>query len=184
MQDALVFKIYIFICEFTFLYSTRPFISSAVRNFERPSSPVFEFNPQNPTGFDGKKRIDLRGEPNQMVMDPKTWQDVILSIIRNLADQDYQERVWVRGIGPEMDSLTEAYCRLFDDNDFEGFISYCASDAMISEHTLSRPQELRDALNSFEFDENQPDAIAINTSGWHKICELAKETLSDFPDHS
>jgi hypothetical protein len=33
-----------------------------------------------------------------------------------LADYDYQKRVWLCGSGPEMSSLTEAVCGLFDDS--------------------------------------------------------------------
>jgi len=40
-----------------------------------------------------------------------------LEIISGIADREYQERVWIRGEGPECDDYTESICHFFDDGD-------------------------------------------------------------------
>ena len=60
------------------------------------------------------------------MMDRQTWLERILEATRDLADERYQERVWVRGAGPEVDSSTEALVRLMDDYDLAGFIAEAA----------------------------------------------------------
>jgi hypothetical protein len=55
------------------------------------------------------------------VMDRDTWLERIAEAIRVLGDGSYQERVWVRGEGPEVDSSTEAISALLDDYDLGGF---------------------------------------------------------------
>ena len=42
------------------------------------------------------------------MMDRDTWLERILEAIGDLGDASYQERVWVRGEGPEVDSSIEA----------------------------------------------------------------------------
>jgi hypothetical protein len=53
----------------------------------------------------------------------KIWIENIMTALRGFYDEDYQFRVWVRGEGPGFDSWEEANCFLFDDCDFEGFLS-------------------------------------------------------------
>ena len=42
------------------------------------------------------------------MMDRDTWLRRTLDAVRDLPDERYQERVWVRAQGPEVDSSTEA----------------------------------------------------------------------------
>ena len=37
------------------------------------------------------------------MMDHETWRRNLVSVIRDLADARYQQRVWVRGAGPEVE---------------------------------------------------------------------------------
>lgn len=39
----------------------------------------------------------------------------VLECLRELADAEFQERVWVRGEGPEVSSFSELVSQLFDD---------------------------------------------------------------------
>ena len=66
------------------------------------------------------------------MMDRETWLRRILEATRDLADERYQERVWVRGEGPEVDSSTEAVCRLVDDYDLATFLDEAAKNAWVS----------------------------------------------------
>ena len=49
------------------------------------------------------------------MMNCETWLRRILEATRDLADERYQQRVWVRGEGPQVDSQTEALVRLIDE---------------------------------------------------------------------
>ncbi len=46
----------------------------------------------------------------------KVWTHNIVQCLRTLASQDFQERVWLKGEGPEFSSYEEEMCRFFDDN--------------------------------------------------------------------
>lgn len=113
-------------------------------------------------------------------MDQEEWLQNILSVVQNFADADYQERVWVRGEGPEADSLTEAYCGIFDDYDIEGFILQCVQYSQLSGDQLNSLRLLRDALKEFGFDDQQPDKIVIGDPAWTVVRELAASTLEKF----
>jgi len=41
---------------------------------------------------------------------------LVRDALRELADEAYQRRLWTEPQGPEVGSLTEAICRLFDDS--------------------------------------------------------------------
>ena len=74
------------------------------------------------------------------MMDRDTWLERILAAVRVLGDASCQERVWVRGDGPEVDSSTEAIERLLDDYDLAGFLSVSRRDRWLSNDQLSAPQ--------------------------------------------
>lgn len=80
------------------------------------------------------------------MMDRETWLRRILEATRDLADEGYQERVWVLGDGPEFDSSTEAICRLVDDYDLAIFLPEANNDAWISQDPLTALRRLDAAL--------------------------------------
>jgi hypothetical protein len=77
------------------------------------------------------------------MMGRETWLRRILDATRDLADERYQERVWVRGKGPEVDSSTEALIRLIDDYDLATFIAEAANRAWVSNEQLTALPESR-----------------------------------------
>ena len=109
------------------------------------------------------------------------WFANVLSAARVISDAEYQERVWVRGEGPEVDSITEIYCRLFDDFQFDEFLALCKLEALITEKQLAVLRNLRKKLSRFEYDEDLPDEDIIKDPRWQEIREIAKEVLSEFP---
>jgi hypothetical protein len=99
-----------------------------------------------------EKRIpldDFEFRERVPMMDHETWRRNLMSVIRDLADSGYQERVWVRGAGPEVDSLSEAICRFFDDYDVDGFLAASARGAILSADQQASLKALRDALDAF-----------------------------------
>jgi hypothetical protein len=115
------------------------------------------------------------------MMDRETWLRRILEATRDLADERYQERVWVRGEGPKVDSSTEAICRLVDDYDLPTFIDEAAKNAWLSNSQLTALERLEAALARHASNgEDADDAIRIQNPEWRKIRKLAKATLEAF----
>jgi hypothetical protein len=115
------------------------------------------------------------------MMDRETWLRRILEATRDLADEAYQERVWVRGNGPEVDSSTEAVCRLVDDYDLATFLDEAAKNAWISKDQIAALQRLDVALARYASNgADADDATRIQSPGWKKIRKLAKVTLEAF----
>ena len=111
------------------------------------------------------------------MMDHETWRRNLMSVIRDLADSGYQERVWVRGAGPEVDSLSETICRFFDDYDVDGFLGASARSAILSADQQASLKALRDALDGFLKQGKASDRRAIRQPKWRRIQELAAEAL-------
>jgi hypothetical protein len=114
-------------------------------------------------------------------MDRETWLRRILDATRDLADERYQERVWARGEGPEVDSSTEALIRLMDDYDLAAFIAEAADKAWISNQQLAALRRLDAALARHTAgDQGRDDAARIASPEWRKTRQLAKATLESF----
>ena len=115
------------------------------------------------------------------MMDRETWLRRILEAIRDLADEEYQERVWVRGNGPEVDSSTEAVCRLVEDYDLATFLDEAAKNAWVSKDQIAALQRLDVALARHASNGGDAeDATRIQSPGWQQIRNLAKKTIEDF----
>ena len=115
------------------------------------------------------------------MMNTEQWLENILSVVRDLADAEYQDRVWVRGTGQQVDSLTEAYCRLFDDYRLDDFISLCTEKKLITDMQRSVLFSLRNKLNEFKYDEDLTDEEIIRDPRWQSVRELSKGVLSKIP---
>jgi hypothetical protein len=115
------------------------------------------------------------------MMDPETWLRRILEATRDLADEGYQKRVWVHGEGPEVDSSTEAVCRLIDDYDLPTFLAEAGEKAWISKDQLTALRRLDAALTRYAMNsEDAGDATRVPSPGWQKVRKLAKATLEAF----
>ena len=117
------------------------------------------------------------------MMDRKTWLERILGAIRDLSDADYQERVWVRGRGPEADSSTEAVCRLLDDYDLAGFLAEGGRQRWLSDDQLAALRAFEVALDKYlaPDDDRIDDAVRIASPDWQELRERAQRTLAMFP---
>lgn len=103
----------------------------------------------------------------------------LVEVVQAFADKDYQQRIWIRGEGPEVDDFDDAIC------------DFCpTADAIIEEHKdfkLSREQlESLKKLNtevSIFADENNLPELFIDTPDWDKIVNLAKELIKVFKSY-
>lgn len=113
--------------------------------------------------------------------DRETWQTRILEALRSLADAGYQERVWVRGQGPESDSSTGAICRLFNDYGVEGFLAACFDERLLSKHRREALQTFAVAAKQFaDQDDDRGDAARSATAEWRELRAVAQRTLESF----
>jgi hypothetical protein len=118
---------------------------------------------------------------NEFMMDRATWLRRILEATRDLADGRYQERVWVRGEGPEVDSSTEALIRLVDDYDLAAFIAEAAKEGWVSNEQLAALRNLDAALARYApGDRCGDDAARIASREWLRMRKLAKAALYTF----
>lgn len=103
-----------------------------------------------------------------------------LSTIQILSDPDYQERVWVKGIGPECCSFEETICNYFD-----------YSEGVIEDYKLFGLSDFqRNAIKEFSeklqnFCDIIPEIVDENTEilpnpKWHEIQQAAKKVLKIF----
>lgn len=108
----------------------------------------------------------------------------LYEVIKEIADAEYQESVWVKGLGPECGSFTEAMCGFFDDAQ-AGYIL-----GRLKEFSLS-PQQSKDLEKLFfalsAYSNNTPDLIpdadVIKDPKWLEIQDIAKNTLTAFQRH-
>jgi hypothetical protein len=84
----------------------------------------------------------------------------------------------VLGEGPEVDSSTEAICRLVDDYDLAIFLAEANNDAWISHDQLTALRRPDAALMRYATNgEDADDAARIHSPECQKIRALARATL-------
>ncbi|MDY6803726.1 MAG: hypothetical protein SXA11_07955 [Cyanobacteriota bacterium] len=109
------------------------------------------------------------------IIDKYKWLNGIQNAVREIANPEFQERVWVRGEGPEVSSFTEAICRLFDDYNFDNFLDEHWQNFGFSSKLYPMLDELRNRLN--EYEEKETDAEIVRDERWDEIREFAKVVL-------
>lgn len=116
------------------------------------------------------------------MMDQETWLRRILATIQDLADRDYQERIWIRGEGPEADSSTEAICRLVHDYDLQGFLARAGAARWLSQAELEALQNLERSVSWYLTHHCTPadDAARLVTPEWRRLRCLAQRTMDTF----
>jgi hypothetical protein len=119
------------------------------------------------------------------MMDRDTWLERILEVMRALGDAPYQERVWVRGEGPEVDSSAEAISALLDDYDLAGLLSASRRKRWLSKDQLSTLQAFETAVSDCltRDDDRTSDSVRIATPECLALQQLARRTLEAFAPH-
>lgn len=101
---------------------------------------------------------------------------MILENICVISDKEYQERVWIRGEGPECDSFCETM------NNFSGDVDPVLEDYQfygLTEIQYSFLKRFRDQFDVFS-DEHNEELLFIDSPEWHSITEMAKKVLKAF----
>ncbi len=105
--------------------------------------------------------------------------DGFLNNLEGIASKEYQQRVWIKGLGPECDDFVEAVCDFFDLGE------YIFADPQgygLSDKQLRLLIDFRDRFKVFADNNNFPEKF-IDTPEWKKITEMAKDVLRAFNYH-
>jgi hypothetical protein len=116
------------------------------------------------------------------MMSLKNWLQNLLSVIEEIADEDYQKLVWMGKDPTRVSSFEEVVCRFFDDYDIDGFLEkYCHEDSLPRDQCLHLT-ELRNMLEKAAdvVDTFNPPEKTLNHEVWIAIRSKAKQTLEAF----
>jgi hypothetical protein len=102
--------------------------------------------------------------------------DLIRECLRELSDKSYQERVWTASSGPEVSSLTEAVCQLFNDSALDLALE---KGQVFGEPIDALLNKLRLLLNDISDDRYPLDVI--NDPKMIKVRELSEQILAQLP---
>jgi len=104
---------------------------------------------------------------------------IINGFLRNMlgiADKEYQNRIWIKGEGPECDDFDETVCDFFGDSDS---IIKNYKDFGITEHQHLLLKKFHTSFKRFCHENNYPEEF-IDTPEWNNIINMAQEVLIAF----
>jgi len=103
------------------------------------------------------------------------WLKNVLNTVKEIADPEFQQRVWVQGAGSELSDWTEVMCKLFDDFLFDNFLDRDWQQFGLSSESHQLLVQLREQLNNYE--EKETNAEIVADPKWQQIQELAGNVL-------
>ena len=103
------------------------------------------------------------------------WLKNVMNTVREIADPEFQQRVWVDGAGPEFSDWTEVMCKLFDDFLFDDFVDRDWQQFGFSSESHQLLVQLREQLNNYE--EKETNAEIVADPKWQQIREFAGKVL-------
>lgn len=99
-----------------------------------------------------------------------------LDTIKNVTDEEYIRRVWIRCEGPEYDAYDETRCFFFDDYDY---VINEYKDFKITEYQLATLKKFLHALDNLPYIDPFEEET-LKSSEWQNVMILAKEVLKAF----
>jgi hypothetical protein len=105
-------------------------------------------------------------------MDRAIWKGRIQAALSDMADEQFQRRAWT-GIGPEVSSLVEVICGLFDDALLREYVEKYTST--LAPKTLSDVRDLDRKIQSLDTDhlDTLPVLEVIDSPQWVEIRDMA-----------
>jgi hypothetical protein len=97
----------------------------------------------------------------------------VIECLDELADLEFQQRVWVRGEGPEVSSYVEVTCQLFDDTGLGDLLDAGSAPQILglaATEELLRLSQLVDAVPSGIDDES-----LLRLPTWWEIVQTARK---------
>jgi hypothetical protein len=102
--------------------------------------------------------------------------DRIRQCLEELSDKSYQERIWTASSGPEISSLTEAQCQLFNDSGLDLLLE---KDGAFGDQIDGLLKDLRLRLKNI--DHNRPPLDIINDPQMVAVRKLSAQILNQLP---
>ncbi|MEW5251794.1 SCO4402 family protein [Microbulbifer sp. 2201CG32-9] len=111
-------------------------------------------------------------------MKSEDWDGFIFSLIKEIADKEFQRKVWFEGDCEEQSSFTEVVCALYDDYNFEDYLEFEAKKFNSTE-LVSELQKLNSKLNCFidTLDGNAFTEKFLTDKRWNSIQEEAQQII-------
>lgn len=100
----------------------------------------------------------------------------MLACLHELADMSFQDRVWVRGVGPEVSSFTEALCGLYDDSTLGDRLEEGTADGLVGPAAALQLESLLVQLKALP---DLPDAELVELPEWADIRVAAASAAAE-----
>lgn len=101
----------------------------------------------------------------------------LISGLRTFADRSYQERVWVRGEGPQVDAYTESLVDILEDRRLFEFAGPLGRYYGLSDDAIDAIRLFGSELDAFDkqltIAEKKEDNLIISRPEWDRIRSLA-----------
>jgi len=110
-----------------------------------------------------------------MKINKKQIIETFISIVRHIADKEYQRKAWIRGEPPGTDF--DETVNLFADIGDPILKNY--QDYEITDNQYQILKKFRDKFEAF-WEENGLPAAFIDTPEWNEITDMAKKVLQAF----
>jgi len=112
----------------------------------------------------------------------KDWVDAIVKTLEEFSSEEFQERVWLRGDGPQVSSYEEAVNRFFDDYDADELINVQWRDAGLTHDERNKLVAFRETLEAFNklLPKVPHPAEVLGNPGWPRVRAAARNALDGF----
>lgn len=98
--------------------------------------------------------------------------------LKQLSDKEFQERVWLRGEGPEVSSYAEVVCQLFDDTALGDMLEAKKDEPVLSEEIDSIMIDLGKIFDEIDYRTDTKDIL--NHPSWLRVRKLSSDALKLF----
>ncbi len=107
-----------------------------------------------------------------MPVDLKAWRNVVRQVVSTIADENLQRRAWF-GVGPEVSSPDEEFCKFFGDAAVEDFLK--RGDNGLNSQQLDAGKHLLTLMKrlSDETPNHIPPLSLIDDPRWREVREAA-----------
>lgn len=110
------------------------------------------------------------------MMTLSVWTKSIIETLKELSDSEFQQRVWIKGKGPEVSSFDEAINRLFDDFDFKGFLALPEISSNLDLYpSLLKVYNALDPITDEIMSDKKIDQAFLISPLWKNIMKLSKK---------
>jgi hypothetical protein len=120
------------------------------------------------------------------MMKYQDWIAVVIKVLEEFSSQEFQERVWLKGEGPEVSSYEEAVNRFFDDYAADQLIDVQWRQAGLTKDKQKKLAAFRDALGAFDKlvpKVPHPQEILANPE-WDRVRAAARIALDELAERT